>query len=155
MDRGRTEGQSIGQITSGINQGNTLALKTIDFVRRQLPAWRDDSDRPDERSENKLNMQLCKFLDSYARNNFPMVRFDHEEYQAGHRSVDFSASPVKTTVIGVRQYTIYDPILVLECKRLPAPPPQDREREYVTGGIERKSGGFSDLNWDFMAQIWI
>ena len=140
MTKDRSQGQLIGQITSGIDQQGTLALKTINFVFQQLPTWRDDSDRPVERSEDKLNLQLVKFLDARARNDFPMVRFDHEVYQTGRRSVDLSASLVEKTVIGVRLYTIYDPILVLECKRLPAPS-QDREKEYVTGGKERKSGG--------------
>jgi len=140
MAKDRDRGRLIGQITSGIDAQDTLALKTINFVFQQLPKWRDDSNRPVERSENKLNLQLCKFLETRARNDFPMVRFDHEEYQTGRRSVDLSASPVGTTLIGARLYTIYNPILVLECKRLPAPS-QDREREYVTGGKASKSGG--------------
>jgi len=129
----------VGQITSGIDQ-DTLVLKTINFVRHQLPAWRDDPYRPIEQSEHKLNPQLCKFLDARARNIFWMVRFDYEEPQSGRRSVDLSASPAKAIVFGARCYTIYDPILVLECKRLPAPS-KDREKEYVTGGKGRTSGG--------------
>ncbi|HUU19602.1 MAG TPA: hypothetical protein VMW72_20800 [Sedimentisphaerales bacterium] len=68
-----------------------------------------------------------------------MVHFDHEEYQSGRRSVDLAASLVERTVLEAQLYTIYDPILVLEGKRLPAPS-SDREKEYVTGK-ERKSGG--------------
>lgn len=109
-------------------------------MRQQLPAWRDDPDRPDEESENKLNPHLCKFLDSRARSNFPMVRFNHEEPQAARRSVDLSASPAEATVIGARPYTIYEPVIVLECKRLP-PPSKGREREYVTGGKRAVKGG--------------
>lgn len=139
MSSERTEEQPSGQITSGIGH-STLSLKTIDFVRQQLPAWRDDPNRPSEESENRLNLQLCKFLDSRARNDFPMVRFNHEEYQAGHRSVDVSASPADVIVIGAKLHTIYDPILVLECKRLPAPS-RDRQKEYVTGGVDERSGG--------------
>jgi hypothetical protein len=136
-----TKERAEGQLTSGIDRTtSTLVLKTITFVRQQLPAWRDDLDRPDEQSENKLNLQLCKFLDSRARNDFPMVRFDHEEYQTGRRSVDLSASPVGTMVIGAQMYTIYNPFLVFECKRLPAPS-KDREKEYVTGGVDKISGG--------------
>jgi hypothetical protein len=129
----------IGQITSGIQPG-ALVLKTISFVQQQLPAWRDDPDRPDDLSEPILNQQLCKFLDSRARNDFPMVRFDHEENEPNRRSVDLSASPIETIVIGARPYTIYDPFLVFECKRLPAPS-RDREIEYVTGGKKKTSGG--------------
>jgi hypothetical protein len=69
-----------------------------------------------------------------------MVRFDHEEYQYERRSVDLSASPVAPIEIGARLHTIYDPILVIEGKRLPGPSP-DRELEYVTGGNNRTSGG--------------
>lgn len=133
--------QSIGQLTSGIEPSTgQLILKTISFVHQQLPRWRDDPNRPDEQSEDKLNSQLCKFLDSCARNNFPMVRFDHEDYQSGRRRVDLSASPIESMLIGAKLYTIYDSILVIECKRFPAPPPKNREKEYVTGGAD-KSGG--------------
>lgn len=141
MNEECTGGQPIGQLTSGIDRTtSTLVLRTINFVRQQLPAWRDDPDRPDEQLENKLNLQLCKFLGSRARNDFPMVRFDHEEYQTGRRSVDLSASPIEAIVIDARMYTIYNPFLVFECKRLPAPS-KDREKEYVTGGADKISGG--------------
>lgn len=134
----RTEAKCIGEITSELSD-NTLALRTIDFVSLQLPAWRDDPNRPAEESEKKLNPQLCKFLDSRARHDFPMVRFDHEEPQSGRRSVDLSASLVDAMLLEARFHTIYDPILVLEGKRLPAPS-SDREKEYVTGN-EDKTGG--------------
>jgi hypothetical protein len=132
----------IGKITSGISLG-ALAYQTIDFVRKQLPAWRDDPDRQEEQAENKLNSQLCKFLDAHARTEFPMVQFTSEELQTGQRRVDLAASPTEIMVIQVESYskkhTIYDPILVLEGKRLPAPS-SDRQKEYVTG-MEKKSGG--------------
>jgi len=139
MGRKQSEISFIGQITSGIS-AKSLALRTIVFVREQLPAWRDDPDRPGEKAEDKLNLQLCKFLDSRARNDFPMVRFDHEEYQSGRRRVDLSASLAESIVLEARLYTIYDPILVLEGKRLPAPS-SDREREYVTGAAPEKISG--------------
>jgi len=131
---------SIGQITSGITV-NTLAIETIHFVQKQLPAWRDDPDRPDEQSENKLNLQLSKFLDSRARKDFPMVQFSHEEYQSARHSVDLAASLVERTFFEAHpyRYTIYDPIIVIEGKRLPAPS-SDREKEYVTGGQLRTGG---------------
>jgi len=131
--------QGIGKITSGI-KFRTFQLKIIDFVYQQLPTWRDDPDRPDEQSEDKLNLQLCKFLDSHARNDFPMIRFDHEEYQTDQRRVDMSASPAKHIFLGAKPYTIYDPVLVLEGKRLPAPS-SNREKEYVTGSTPEKISG--------------
>ena len=142
MRRKQGETSSIGRITCGITI-KTLALRTIAFVREQLPTWRDDPNRTNEQSENKLNLQLCKFLESRARNDFPMICFYHEEYQSGRRSTDLSASLAGTTVIEAKTYTIYDTILVLEGKRIP-PPSSDREKEYVTGE-ERKSGGIQRL----------
>lgn len=133
------EKQTVGRIGSGIPV-DTLALKTINFVQEQLPSWRDDPSRPDEQSENKLNLHLCKFLNTNARNDFPMVQFEHEEYQSDRRSVDISASPVTKTTIEATLYTIYDPVTVFECKRLPAPS-STREKEYVTGGMKNKTGG--------------
>ncbi|NQT21179.1 MAG: hypothetical protein HQ592_15840 [Planctomycetes bacterium] len=136
MEKERTTEGNIGRITSGITL-RALALATISFVQDRLSAWRDDPDRPDEDSENKLNLQLCKFLDSCARKDFVMVRFDHEEYQLGRSAVDLSASPAQKTVIGAIPHTIYDPFLVLEGKRLPAP---SRKKEYVTGGKHMTGG---------------
>lgn len=131
-------GSSVGRITSGIRH-DALLTKTMDYVHRQLPDWRDDPTRPAVQSEDELNAQLCKFLDSRAREQFPMIRFDHEERQTGRHYVDISASPIEAVIIGSRSYSIYDPFLVFEGKRLPAPA-VDREKEYVTG-FKKRSGG--------------
>lgn len=139
MRRIQSKTSSIGQITCGITF-KTLVLRTVAFVREQLPTWRDDPNRTNEQSENKLNLQLCKFLESRARNDFPMICFYHEEYQSGRRSVDLSASLAESTVIEAKNYTIYDTILVLEGKRIPAPS-SDREKEYITGTTSGKISG--------------
>jgi len=130
--------QRVGRITVGLTQ-DTLVDKTLAFVRQRLPEWRDDPDRPSEQSEDKLNLQLCKFLDARARGEFAMVCFHHEEYQTGRRRVDLSATPAEATTIDARDYTICNPFLVLEGKRLPAPS-ADREKEYVSSGETRKGG---------------
>jgi hypothetical protein len=129
---------SRGRITSGIS-GNTLIERTLDFVWRELPAWRDDARRSHEEAEERLNAQLCKYLNAASRQRFPMVFFHHEEKQSETRRVDFSALPSECRFVGETFHSIYDPFLVFEGKRLPAPS-RDREREYVTGGL-RKSGG--------------
>ena len=49
------------KITSGIAL-NTLVYETLEFVRQQLSAWRDDLERPEEESEEKLNSNLCDYL---------------------------------------------------------------------------------------------
>jgi len=132
------KGVGQGKITAGIKPG-TLVSRTIEFVYAQLPCWRDDPDRQPENGEERLNAQLCKFLDVAAREAFPMVYFHHEERQTGRRRVDLSALPTETIWVGHRPYTIYDPILVIEGKRLPAPS-ADRQKEYVTG-LDNRSGG--------------
>jgi hypothetical protein len=111
----------------------------LEFVREQLPKWRNDPARPLEEAEERLNAQLCKFLEVASRDLFPMIYFQHEEKQTGTRRVDMSALPVSGGFIGHTYHTIYEPFLVFEGKRLPAPT-RNREREYVTGGAE-KSGG--------------
>lgn len=159
MRRIQSKTSSIGQITCGITL-KTLALRAISFVREQLSTWRDDPNRTNEQSENKLNLQLCKFLDSRAQNDFPMVCFYHEEYQPGRRSTDLSASLAETAVIEAKTYTIYDTILVLEGKRIPAPS-SDREKEYVTGttsgkisgGIQRFKMGLHGAEHNLVAMI--
>lgn len=124
-----------------ISEGPTASLieRTLEFVRAELAGWRDDPDRAPEEAEEHLNAQLCKYLNVAARKRFPMVLFSHEEKQTGTRRVDMSALPHAGGFIGQTYHTIYDPFLVFEGKRLPAPS-SGREREYVTGGAE-KSGG--------------
>jgi hypothetical protein len=132
------KGSSTGQISEGIELNN-FALKIIEFVYQSLSVWCNDPDRPKEQAENKLNLQLCKFLDSQTRIEFSMIRFDHEEYQTGRYAVDLSASPAEHIIIKGKSYSIYEPLLVFEGKRLPAPR-KDREQEYITGG-DKKTGG--------------
>jgi hypothetical protein len=128
-----------GRITSGLAPGTTV-WKTLQFVKSQLPGWRDMPARPPVSGEEELNGQLCKYLNAAARReNFSMAYFHHEERQTGQRRVDLSALPPDPAVIEGRSYSLLDPFLVLEGKRLPPPKP-DREREYVTGG-DKKSGG--------------
>ena len=132
------EEPSRGRITSGI-KSNTLLTRTTEFIYRQLGEWRDDPQRPVETAEEKLNAQLCKFLNSRARKSLKMAYFFHEERQTGTRRVDMSALPATGTIIGSTYFSHYDPFLVMEGKRLPAPD-ASREREYLTGGTI-KSGG--------------
>ncbi len=152
--------QYTGEITSGLKP-QAFQLAILNYIYQQLPIWRDDPDRALEQSEPKLNSQLCKFLDSHARVDFPMIRFDHEEYQTEQRRVDISASPAKRIFLEAKLYTIYDTVLVIECKRLPAPS-SSREKEYVTGrpppekikgGIQRFKLGLHAAKHDVAAMI--
>jgi hypothetical protein len=126
-----------GRISEG--PADVLVERTLEFVHAELAGWRDDPDRADEDAEERLNAQLCKYLNVAASHRFPMVLFSHEEKQTGTRRVDMSVLPVSGGFIGQTYHSIYDPFLVFEGKRLPAPS-RRREREYVTGGTD-KSGG--------------
>jgi len=155
----RSGSSSSGKITSGIKPP-AIPLGIIAFMRQQLPAWRDDPDRSREDSELMLNPQLCKFLDIRARSEFPMIAFSHEEPQASGRHVDVSVLAVEGIIIEAQSYTKYDPILVIECKRIPAPS-KDRQKEYVTGtkadktsgGIQRFKLGLHGARLDMVAMI--
>jgi hypothetical protein len=133
-----------GRISSGIS-ADAAALKILDFIHGNLAAWRDDQERPGAERERDRNGQLCKYLNVAARRTgFAMVHFHHEEPQGSQHSADISANPLDVDWIEGRQYTKYDPILVLEGKRLPTPG-SGREREYVAsaggatpmGGVQR------------------
>jgi hypothetical protein len=120
---------------------DAAALKTLRFIEDHLAAWRDDPDRRAAERERDLNSQLCKFLNVVARqSDFAMVHFHHEEPQGQSHSADFSANPSNAGWIEGRQYTKYDPILVMEGKRLPTPG-SGREREYVASPRGEKPGG--------------
>lgn len=128
-----------GRITHG-PQPNALVDRTLDFVRDELPQWRDRKDRKAETDEEALNAQLCKHLNSRARQLPLPVLFHHEERQTQRRRVDISAGLAEGGFIGQTYHSIDDPFLVFEGKRLPPPGGTAREREYVTGE-EHLSGG--------------
>lgn len=126
--------ESIGRITTGI-QPNTLVEHAIDFLQQHLPAWRDDPYRHPEQAENRLTAQLPKYLNRFAT----MFCFYPQEPQPGSFSVDLAVTPINVSFVDGQKFTYYDCFLYIECKRLPAPAPKAREKEYVTG-ITKNSG---------------
>jgi hypothetical protein len=153
-------GSSTGGL-SGITRElvpNTLVDETLSFVRKELSGWRDDPERPEESAEEKLNLQLCKYLNVRARHDFPMAHFNHEEPQGPYRRIDLSVTPESVIVAGMRTHTKYDPYLVMEGKRLPAPT-KNRQQEYVTGfkkitgGLQRFKMGLHDGELEIGAMI--
>ena len=136
-----------GRLAFGPADEDRLVTLTLEFIREQLPAWRDDPRRPTNGSEKELNWSLCNFLEVKSREHLPMARFTHEVPQTARRTVDIGVHGLdEPTTIGTRPYGIDEPFLVIECKRLPSPSGKDREREYVsgfhangspTGGIQR------------------
>lgn len=132
---------SVGQLsTAAIN--DSLVESTIEFIWSSLIPWKNDPSRPFAEGEEDLNAQFHNFLEARARREFSMVFFQPEQRQKGRRRVDLSAKPVINTIIRGVTFSIYEPIIVIECKRLPAPS-KAREREYVagepdvSGGIQR------------------
>lgn len=124
---------SVGALTYKPAPGETLVPQTLSFVLAQLPAWRDDPARPAHSNENQMNSSLCDFLATQSRTNFPMVRFKHQDLQTTTHTVDLGVHGLeKITIVDTHGYSIYQPFLVIEAKRLPAPS-KDREREYVAG----------------------
>jgi hypothetical protein len=148
---------TVGRLTAGPR--TSLIEATLDFIRSELRTWRNDVDRLPEESEEKLNAQLCKYLNVSARSRFPMVHFHHEEKQATTRRVDISALPIRTEVIETTTYSIYDPVLVIEGKRLPTPGGEARRMEYVsggrncTGGIQRFKLGVHGVKLNTVAMV--
>lgn len=134
MERGAYTGQLKKSAIS-----DSLIDKTLVFIWSCLLPWRDDPERPFAEGEEDLNAQFHNFLDSRSRDEFPMVFFQHEQRQTGSRRVDLSAKPVQAVCIQGVTYSKYQPFLVIEGKRLPAPS-KAREREYVTGE-DQASGG--------------
>jgi hypothetical protein len=138
--------KSIGRLSSTAVQ-TSLIEQTIDFVWECLIPWRNDPDRPSAEGEEELNAQFHNFLQSRANKAFPMVLFQHEQRQEGRRRVDLSAKPVKKLVIEGVTYTKYQPILVIEGKRLPAPNQRARICIRWGGAIGRYSAFQTGTAW--------
>lgn len=127
-----------GKTPAGSKQA--IQLKVINFVFKKLAAWRDDATRPAETAETRLNAQLTTYLVKMSRReDFPVI-FQIEGPQSKHRRIDIVANPDEQLVARGYFRSIYDEIVVFEAKRLPAPG-LGRQREYVTGGPTKLSGG--------------
>jgi hypothetical protein len=142
-----------GSLGKDVHRPATFLSELLDFIKDELPRWRDRSDRRMEASETSLTSQLCAHLNSATRHfpgwDFLQFRTEEPDEQTGGRKIDLVPAPCDTTVwIEGRRHIDFDPLLPIECKRLPTPKDKDRdEREYVmnrhgsTGGIQRFKAG--------------
>ncbi len=143
----------LGSLDQWPLQAFSFRLAIITFIEGQLASWLQDPLRQRDASENALSEQLCRFLNSVSRKSkgFDGLQFNREsrdEYQR-QRTSDLSVSPLDDVLlVDGRQFTKYDNVLALECKRLPTPRSNDRdEREYLyskfgsRGGIQRFKAG--------------
>lgn len=154
-----------GSLNDSLHAPATFLHELLDFIRQELPAWRDDPKRPLETSETILTSQLCSHLNSATRKSsgWDMLQFRTEETDDKNkgRKIDLVPAPCNTEIlIEGRNYNQYDFLMPIECKRLPTPKGNDRdEREYViskhssTGGIYRFKEGHHGSNHQIGAMI--
>jgi hypothetical protein len=149
----KDNGVQSGGLAEGLHRPATWLAALIDFIAEQLPLWRDRSDRPRVEGETLLTAQLCAHLNSAARKSagWDVLQFRMEEPDAVKRSrrIDLAPAPAGETIwIEGRRYSDFDPLVPIECKRLPTPVGAGRDkREYLrvskgsTGGIQRFKAG--------------
>ncbi len=138
-----------GRLTPEVHLPGTARDELLGFIADELPRWRDYPERKPATSETALTDQLCDHLNSAARisDAWSRIQFRTEvpdEVQRG-RAIDLTPKACGAVlIIEGRRHTQFDPLLPIECKRLPTPKGKDRdEREYVatatgsTGGMQR------------------
>lgn len=145
----REEPIQSGQLGREVHRPFSSLHRILDFIKDQLPHWRDCPDRSEEVAETKLTSQLCSYLNSAARHSvgWDMLQFRVEEADEAEasRKIDLVAAPCDATIwVEGRRFTQFNTLVPIECKRLPTPVRRDRDpREYVfsshssTGGIQR------------------
>lgn len=141
-----------GTLTPTLHKPSAWLDTLIDFIYSQLAIWRDDPTRPTESAETRLTAQLCQFLNSATRTaGLDSVVFQAEvpDPAVAGRTLDLVPGPCGCVIwIDGRRHALYDPIIPIECKRLPTPSGGKRERrEYLhtqkrtTGGMQRFKSG--------------
>jgi hypothetical protein len=142
-----------GTLGSGVHLPGEWLSSLVDFIGSVLPGWRDDPARPPQTSETGLTAQLCARLTSASRHmpgwDFLQFRREEPDESDRRRTIDLAVAPSGSVIwIEGRQYTEYQTLLPIECKRLPTPSGTARdEREYLyssfstTGGVQRFKAG--------------
>jgi hypothetical protein len=155
----------IGALRGDVQKPATFRHELVDFIANELPSWRSRSDRKQETAETALTSQLCAHLNSVTRHalgwDILQFRVEEPDEQQRGRKIDLVAAPSGTSItIEGRKHADFDPIMPIECKRLPTPKAKDRDdREYVitegstTGGIQRFKSGHHGAAHAFGAMI--
>jgi hypothetical protein len=140
-----------GEFYPDIHLPGTARHELLKFIAAELPRWRDSVVRNPETAETALTSQLSSRLNSAARIStaWSRIQFSVEERdeEEPSRNIDLVPKPCAATIIiEGRVHTEFQPLLPIECKRLPTPKERKNwdEREYVvteppstTGGIQR------------------
>lgn len=154
-----------GSLGSNVHLPGEWISSLIDFIGSVLPSWRDDPIRPAQDGETGLTAQLCARLTSASRHapGWDFLQFKREEPDDTNpgRSIDLAVAPSGSVIwIEGREYTEYQTLLPIECKRLPTPTGTKRdEREYLysrfstTGGVQRFKEGHHGANHARAAMI--
>lgn len=153
-----------GSLGSDIHLPATSRHAVLNFIKDQLPHWRDRTDRKDESSETVLTSHLCAHLNSAARlSGWDFLQFQTEvpDETSKGRAIDLTPMPCASVIyIEGRRHADFEPIFPIECKRLPTPKGKGRdEQEYVinrhksTGGIQRFKAGHHGAAHTFGAMI--
>jgi hypothetical protein len=154
-----------GTLDRDIHLPCTAKLELVDFIAKELPAWRDHPDRPPRRAETVLTEHLCDHLNgvTYRSSVWSHIQFRTEtaDETRGGRKIDLAVKPRGVAIITEgRRHSQFDALFPIECKRLPTPAEKDRdEREYVitkygtTGGIQRFKFGYYGATHKFAAMI--
>jgi hypothetical protein len=163
-DGGGTDAEATG-LRPDLHVASTFRYQLIDFIRGELPKWRDRPDRPIEQAETKLNSQLCLHLNGATRHStaWSSVQFIPEppDTAAANRNIDIAAQPSNAVIwIEGMKHSEFDPILPIECKRLPTPVGTKRdEREYLfsqfksAGGVQRFKAGHHGSKHNLCAMV--
>lgn len=129
----------------------------ITFMATTLLSWREDPRRPDDTGETRLTAGLCSHLNSACRHSgWDYLQFKREEPDEiqSSRAIDIAVAPRGSVIwLEGREYSEYQTLLPIECKRLPTPSSSNRdEREYLfsrfstTGGVDRFKLGHHGAN---------
>lgn len=153
-----------GALAVGLHLTGLSLIRLIDFIASELPQWRDRADRKPVASETALTSQLCAHLNSAARRSrwdFLQFRTEEPDEATLGRKIDLVPAPSNSVVwVNGRRHVDFDPLIPVECKRLPTPAGAKRDkREYLfsrhstTGGVARFKAGHHGAHHSLAAMI--
>ena len=162
-DDGSPQIQS-GSITQSFFLESASLFKLIEFITGELPRWRDRPERKPATSETVLTSNFCAHMNSASRNSkWDYIQFRTEEPDevTPGRKIDLIPAPSGCVVwIDGRKHYDFDPLLPIECKRLPTPSGTKRDKmEYLhsrhssTGGVARFKEGHHGASHKLGAMI--
>jgi hypothetical protein len=153
-----------GSIAPDVHLPGTSLVKLLEFIVNELPKWRDRPGRKRVQTETVLTSQLCAHMNSVSRHSkwdFVQFRTEEADEASTSRKIDLVAAPSGCIVwIDGRKHEDFDPLLPIECKRLPTPKSTKRDkREYLyssystTGGVDRFKNGHHGARHSIGAMI--